>query len=119
MVSDIQNAIQVWISDGWPVRGSDGWTATRIPLADALALPVGGEFHPVANIWPLLSALGLPQYNCEFALYCRKGSPTFVDLRAFPTCFNAGRREHSRNPDEFYDMVRRVTGGLRLDVFSR
>jgi N6-adenosine-specific RNA methylase IME4 len=62
---------------------------------------------------------GLQQYNHEPGLYCRKGSPKFLDTTAFPTCFSAPRREHSRKPDEFYDTVRRVCAGPRLDMFSR
>ena len=68
-----------------------------------------GGFQPV----------GLPQYNCEFALYARRGSPQFLDTTALPTCFTAPRREHSRKPDAFYDVVRRVTAGPRVDLFSR
>jgi MT-A70 len=48
-----------------------------------------------------------------------KGSPVFVDTRAFPCCFEAPRREHSRKPKEFYEVISRVTLGPRLDIFSR
>jgi N6-adenosine-specific RNA methylase IME4 len=43
----------------------------------------------------------------------------FVDTKQFNCCFEAPRREHSRKPDFFYDTIRRVTGGSRIDVFSR
>lgn len=63
--------------------------------------------------------IGLPQYNCEFVLYARRGKPSFADTKAFPCCFEAPRREHSRKPDEFYETIARVTAGTRLDIFSR
>lgn len=41
---------------------------------------------------------GLPQYNSEFCLYARRGTPQFVETKAFPTCFSAPRGAHSAKP---------------------
>jgi len=68
-----------------------------------------GGFQPV----------GLPQYNCEFVLYGRIGTPEFVDTKSFDCCFEGKRAEHSRKPDEFYDLIERVTPLGRIDIFSR
>ncbi len=98
------------------------WTTHKF-LPSALRLVEAWGFRYVLTmVWHKpggFQPIGLPQYNCEFAIYARKGSPRFVDTKAFFACFDAPRREHSRKPDEFYDVIRRVTDGRRIDVFSR
>lgn len=61
----------------------------------------------------------LPQYNCEFVLYGRKGTPKFLDTTSFFTCFDAPRTGHSVKPDDFYETLSRVCPEPRIDVFSR
>lgn len=72
-------------------------------------------WHKAGGMQPF----NLPQYNCEFVIYARRGSPKFCDLKSFSLCFEGQRREHSRKPDEFYETVSRVTDGRRVEVFAR
>ena len=98
------------------------WTTQKfLPAAMQIIYEIGFRYV-LTMVWHKpggFQPIGLPQYNCEFAVYARKGSPSFIDTKAFPCCFLADRREHSRKPDEFYDIIRRVTGGSRIDIFSR
>jgi N6-adenosine-specific RNA methylase IME4 len=98
------------------------WTTQKfLPLALGLVEHYGFRYvltmvwHKAGGYQPT----GLPQFNSEFVVYARKGAPKFVSTQGFFCCFNGARREHSRKPDEFYEMIRLVTGGPRIDVFSR
>jgi N6-adenosine-specific RNA methylase IME4 len=78
--------------------------------------------HPKAMVWKKAGGnqqVGMPQYNCEFLIWARRGSPIFIDTKKFNFCFEGKRRGHSVKPKEFYETIARVTGGSRLDVFAR
>jgi len=98
------------------------WTTQRF-------LPIGFEvlkhwefsyiftmvWHKAGGFQPF----NLPQYNCEFVLFGRTGGLPFEDTKGFFTCFGGERRQHSRKPDQFYELVKRVSPPERIDYFSR
>ncbi len=98
------------------------WTTQKY-LPDTFAIIEAWGFKYLAcMVWHKnggFQPFGLPQYNAEFVLIGRKGGCDFVDTKAFMLCNNWPRREHSRKPDEFYELISRVTLGPRIDVFSR
>ena len=54
----------------------------------------------------------------EFCIMAVKGSPV-ITLTNQTTVLSGPLREHSRKPDEFYEMVDRLCHGRKLDYFSR
>lgn len=98
------------------------WTTQKFLPATLRLLDKWSLKYVLVMVWHKsggFQPVGLPQYNCEFIVYARQGAPIFIDTKNFFCCFTGERREHSRKPDEFYDVIRRVTGGSRIDVFSR
>lgn len=122
----------------YPVMTLDEIARLEIPCADDCHVWVWTTQRFLPATFDLLEAWGLkyvctfgwhkpggfqpcylPQYNLEFAVYARRGAPAFLETKNLPLCFNAARGKHSEKPEEFYEMVRRVTNGRRLDMFNR
>lgn len=57
-------------------------------------------------------------YSTEHVLFGACGNIPLL-RKGIRLDFNAKVREHSRKPDEFYDIVRLVSSGPRVDIFSR
>ena len=105
------------------------WTTQKfLPLTLEL-LPWWGFSYEFLMVWhkpggPQL--IGYPQYNCEFIAYGHRGERAgpagsfgFRSAKNFPACFSAPRGKHSEKPEEFYDLLRRVTPEPRIDLFAR
>lgn len=57
-------------------------------------------------------------YSTEHVIFARRGSLD-LEVKGRRLDFTAKAREHSRKPDEFYQLVREVSPGPRADIFSR
>lgn len=96
------------------------WTTQKhLPLALRLAEHWGFKYQCLMT-W--VKNVGMTpfswMYSTEHALFCTKGSlPLLTIGRRLD--FSAKVREHSRKPDEFYNLVKDVSPGPRLDIFSR
>lgn len=64
-------------------------------------------------------SLGTMMRNAEFVVVASVGSPKWLDTRGLYLAFDGLRREHSRKPAEFDDLLRRVAPQPRLEMFAR
>lgn len=99
----------MWITQKHHRHGFEIFDAWGVNFICEFVWHKNGGFQP----------FGLPQFNHEYVMYGRIGTPTFIDFKNFFTCFNANRTGHSAKPEEFYDTIRRVTAGKRIDIFNR
>lgn len=78
-------------------------------------------FRDVAIVTWVKDRMGLGTYlrsKSEFCIMAIKGRPT-INLTNQTTIVNGSLKEHSRKPDEFYQMVDSLCVGYKLDYFSR
>jgi len=98
------------------------WTTQKF-LPDAISIVERwGAKYVLAMVWHKpggFQPYNLPQYNNEFCIYARVGAPKFIDTKAFNTCNSWPRGAHSEKPQEFYDLINRVCGGDKIDMFNR
>lgn len=101
------------------------WT-TGAMLAQAVAvMEAWGITFKTELTWRKITRNGKVRMGCGYwarsmhepILLGTVGKPTKITL---PSCFDGLAREHSRKPDEFYEMIATKTPGLRrADVFAR
>jgi N6-adenosine-specific RNA methylase IME4 len=56
--------------------------------------------------------------QCEFCLLAVKGKPIW-DNTKYRDIINEPRREHSRKPEQFYEMVEEICYGNKVEFFAR
>jgi N6-adenosine-specific RNA methylase IME4 len=79
-------------------------------------------FEPQQTITWCKPGYGIGQFQCntEQVIVCRKGGPTDNSFgRTFGTWFEWPRGRHSEKPDEFFDLVTRVSPGPYHEMFAR
>lgn len=103
------------------------WTSAPM-IPDALEVARGWGFPKYVSrtSWRKTFTSGKQAMGCgywvrtmhEDVLIFTRGKPRIT--KAFPSLFDGVRREHSRKPDEFYQLVRERTPDMRrADLFSR
>jgi N6-adenosine-specific RNA methylase IME4 len=78
-------------------------------------------FRDVAILTWVKDRMGLGTWlrsQSEFCIMAVRGCPT-INLTNQTTVINGAMREHSRKPDEFYQMIKELCPGRILDYFSR
>lgn len=96
------------------------WTTHKfLPMALRLAQHWGFRYQCLLT-W--VKNVGITpyswMYSTEHVVFARKGNLDLLQMGR-RLDFQARVREHSRKPDEFYDLVREVSPGPRIDIFSR
>jgi N6-adenosine-specific RNA methylase IME4 len=118
-----------------------------MPAKEIKALPVGDIVHENAVLWlwttnahlrlafDVIEAWGFEyktvltwvkngigtgdwlRGQTEHCLLATRGVPVFLKGQA-STALEAARREHSRKPEEFFDLVERLCPGSKVELFS-
>ena len=98
--------------------------ATSPNLQQAFDVLAAWGFEYVTSLAWVKDKIGLGYWvrgQHELLLIARRGSmPAPLPADRPPSVINAARREHSRKPDEAYELIERMYPGLpKLELFAR
>ena len=85
----------------------------------------GFENLPLTMVWDKRTGPQFPNspsYHAEFVVVGRRGKfdgGMWKSTKEFATVFHANPGAHSEKPSCFYELLRRVTAGPRVDLFAR
>lgn len=97
------------------------WTTHRFIWDAKTLLDTWGFAYRNIIVWDKLD-MGtgdLFRMQCEFCLVGIKGKPAFDNNHSYRDIIAEKRREHSRKPDTFYNIVDNLVIGRKIDIFSR
>ena len=96
------------------------WTTQKyLPRSFELLEEWGFEYRATI-VWNK-EKMGLGRWfrmQCEFVVFATKGKP-FWNNTKYRDLLSEPRREHSRKPDSFFEMMDEMTVGRKLEYFSR
>ena len=98
------------------------WTVNRFLESTFALLRDWGLKYAFTMTWVKSGGIQTPVspcFNAEWVVVGRQGKARFLDIKAFSTANYWPRGAHSEKPEGFYDLLRRVTPGPRLDIFGR
>ncbi len=96
------------------------WTTHHFIWKAKELLKIWGFEYKAILVWDK-EQMGMGHWlrmQCEFCLLGIKGNPLW-DIRDLRDIIRSKRREHSRKPQEFYEMIEKNFTGKYIDYFSR
>jgi len=96
------------------------WTTHKF-LPDAFEILKHWGYDYKATIVWNKNTMGMGYWmrmQCEFCLLAVKGNPVWTNTTERDIIIET-KREHSRKPDTFFDMVNKICYGKKLEYFSR
>lgn len=109
---DVGCHLYLWSTDRFVRKNSD---AMKVMEAWQITFKVFLIWHKNVGFTPFGTGW---QIRHEFVLWGTVGKLPLLKIGA-ATVFGGKVRQHSRKPDEFYDLVKLVSPDPRIDVFSR